>query len=1178
MLSKEYTGGNLLSIFATLALSVHGESPADYSKFDETDSYTQIVEMKALPGSNLVYCVEEDDHQLLEFNTDLGTFTRSIPIYNKRFKPKANEPLLPDDYQIHFSDDNSLIYVNNTTQKVIEVYSLPNLTLLKTWDHFERPIRIKGFDAFENIVLQTANANQIYFADVNTGFVHQHYHTVDKRPREFFIHPNGKEIYGFFSDTFTETLAKWSWDGETLSLDEELLDTKFNTTDHIGIDWDSSTLYFQNPGGPFAYNWDSKSLVEHFEYIDPIFDRISPPWKFTNLESRNELLLSWDPGFFPLDFAFVDSQTGALLRSYNTEKRAPAIHTALTGNGCVLYYIPRWTGAFALDIPRLGIWGREKIFGEALNGQKLVVENWSILEAEGGNKDDFPNPGETFNCSLELSRFGDFVGRSEVTISSSDPRYEIANLDTFTFDEGDRSIEIRDLLLTVPSNALDNEKVDIIFRLKESPETIENVTLTVADPSSVLSPYNGPEIIPLGETMDAVADHTRERFYLTINNKNLVHAIDASTGAILHSKHLFSRYEAESGYQIEDGKLRVSPDGAFLFYHRQFDDKIQRFSLPNLDPAGVLHTRSPIDDFIVAPNNDIYISSVRDFENIPLYRVDFDSGLVIGAAVANDVILGGKLNQSDDGTIVAAYHQTFFYVFEWDTERSNYYQKYEYFNDYGFEGEHSSSTVVDSEKMMLYSTSRFPKQSISSTATLQAIDLRNGEQISQKLAHYPRWNGNIQFQPMHIDLDISTNSIVCSAFYPFGETIDSIVYIDRDTLDIKKRVRYPNDFPSSVFNICSTESGRILINRHNPIFVNCIAPDAIPNGYTDDPVSVIKNDPLVTINETIELDIETLRSHGFEDLPGVELPDLLYEISIVESPTHSIDPVVTGETITFKSEGEYLIELQVSSGPNTSWDRQKFYAYGSSPIMELNPIRSSANLYEGENVSFSIALDRSSPFRIPFQHTGTRAWDLPKLWFEPNETIKTYSVDWIDYSEYFPFSNEGKTEQIQLVQQYPYELQEEASELTFTFIYPPNDNFQLWMAHFTDDNETIHEIDSDYDEDGFSNFHEFIKGTDPTKVGSAPRATFRYELVDNVYYPVIESEDFSTHNNQFRLNYRLEYSHDLATWRYPEQEPRRLIPNLDGFDHTISSARRVLHPVTKTEPIFFRVLLKPPDY
>ena len=594
----------------------------------EIQSSLQFGEILADQQRNIVYVIDKRNLRLLALNTDTGHVDMAVALA----RPSSASGTPPTPGAMAESVDGTKLYVALNKSKMIQVFSLPDLTPLAVWSY-----------DFEPCLLTTSSVDSLYCI------------TSDPTQNLVQINSSTGAVLGHIGDW---TSSGYGARGELIrnAAGTEIYSTKYASS--------TITRYTVGANGALSIlsNYSSASAAFALDESRSCLYILSSNTTVSVRSLAGVTLASWASGWGSISYlpgstsvlALSSGSSGAMIRRFSCTSGAVLQDYPINGgdvvphglattpNGRTVYVKNSWIGSSTADSVDgyrywIGIIGLGSIDLDVPGNVPVVLKNVTLTDPAPGNTDGYANPGETIQLAAVLKNVSAYsLNNITVELLSSNPLAVVQSPSLRTIGNVNSYVSFTpspNFAVVLNSSLTDGAEIKLTFRVTSSAGT------QLIPYSLIISaPVNAETQVPfaIGEM---IADRTRNLAYVIDKTNQRLIAIDTEAGNVAKSAKLVG----DPG----EGRMTISPDGSRLYVAIANANKIQSFNLPALEQADIIDLNfSPIG-LAAASDGKLYASSASSGY---LWQIDPATGQIIGQFGRRTYYYGSALKLSGDGS------------------------------------------------------------------------------------------------------------------------------------------------------------------------------------------------------------------------------------------------------------------------------------------------------------------------------------------------------------------------------------------------------------------------------------------------------------------------------------------------------------------------------------------------
>lgn len=1159
----------------------------DYSKMMVIPSDFSIYNMVAHPFENLVYCIDQSNYAIRTFDTDLGQFVQYQPILARGYYMWDDLTELTAmrniGQKLLISPLADKLYVCSPWDRMIEVYSLPDLTLIDIWT-YDSNLFLLGMGQ-AGIIVAGSREGVLFLLDGDTGAI-LHYDPGFVAIHNIAVHPDGNRMIGlqtFMNQHPDDLIIEWEFDATGI---RQTANHGSSSSGGGGcfycvpfvMNWEQETLFVPTSlttSHIFGYNLDSSTHVPAFTSVNGF---VHDPAFFAYNSVRNAVATYIAASQNYGEFTIYDATSGEVIASQVLNSVFTA--ACMTNNGKVFFTWHDNHTATSDKQQHIGLWGDYRLSPKTGNENDLHVFGITTVEVGATFQDDnVLNPGEELALAFHAVDFSCPASDIEkLVLRFSDETIHFAESGTNVLElVPDADYHYSDILFFVPVDVGIQESVTLGIESVHSDGTFlsSSAELLIAqlDPltASTFDLYQ----------LDMIADHSREYFYLVDARSGTVMAIDAKLNQVTASALLAEMEEFVMVPPWDRMKMVQSPDGNDLYCIDRTRERkiIQRFSLPDLEPTGLLRLPQRTISAMVSPDNALYVRSSEPSYSTSTAdtfhdarRIDMGDGLaknvmtINNPGVVRDTIY---FWQSRDGQTVYMQNDYEDVVrYEYDPSTSKYLFQRNYHGEYFLRG----TSLVDSKRDKLLSftdmASGDPDPWINA---IHVLDKETGSLEAKFNGNEFRDTTGRLLSPKAATIHEPTDTLYA---LDLGSTSGYRAQISISDLESRKVVaRYTNQVTGG-YNlaprIAVTPSGIMACTFNDKIWTS--------GGISQDlsqmqplPALEITNEPIAVVGDNISLQ---LIAHGHSGETETEW-------TLLEAPAGSILDISGGDqpVLPIKVPGRYRVQAAMLVNGKRIYDDLLIHAYAAKPSVALSAPQTDVdfsrerlqiNLALSEPLDFMIEVDLQlqGPIQFIYPATSRRGYII----VQPGETEFTLLSDEGERYASGWYASSGTEKSVEVFINPHWFLDTSQSAITVSGTSPPRRYYDDWRDYYFTRYSVSLPRDEDYDKDGNSNLVEFTYGLDPFSKDTYTPITWRFAYRDGMPTPYLLLPYVTA--DGYAPTPTVMESHDLINWVNNDVWNRPTPTPAEQAEGFLSKYERIF-PLSNNEDLFFQFQMIP---
>ncbi len=585
-------------------------------------SSLQFGEILADQQRDFVYMIDKRFLRVLVFNTDVGAVVQAVKLGGLA----TVNGVPPAPGMMAESVDGSKLFVALPQSKIIQEFSLPDMTSLAQWSFNFAPESL-ACDALGRVYCTTNDSTQkLVQIDGTSGAVLTQsgpaFTTVYLSavvPSILRRNAAGTELYGALSNQ----IYRFSTTGNGAPAALNTLTAGTGTVIDYALDEQAAQFYIAS----------SPNIL-----VVPLNGGATTSWSTNNSGCSAVSFLpgtigvltalnSFNGNYNGLGIRKYSKYTGTSLQDYSVTNTSNYEFTyrglAATPNGRAVYVLANWSGS--ADDPSVD--GYDYTVGmiggsvslDIPTGTPLALLSVAVTDPAPGSNDGYVHPGQTVQIGPVFKNFSSStISNVSVNLTSSDPLGVVQAPATSTIGNVGGYVNFSpaaNFKVAIGSAATDGYeiKLSLTVAYNNGTQQVFPYSLFVSNPIKAETAVN----FAIGAML---SDRTRDLAYVIDNTNNRLLAIDTDLGVVSKAVNLDSSPGA--------GQMALSYDGTHLYLALTGAQQIQVFQLPALTQTDIINLNFQPVSLAAAADGRIYASDGSNSAH--LYQIDPATGQTLG--------------------------------------------------------------------------------------------------------------------------------------------------------------------------------------------------------------------------------------------------------------------------------------------------------------------------------------------------------------------------------------------------------------------------------------------------------------------------------------------------------------------------------------------------------------------
>lgn len=549
----------------------------------------QIGEILADRVRNTVYLIDKRNMRLLAFDANSAHIVKAVAFDGPH---KTAGGFAPEPGHLAQSTDHSRLYVALKKSKMIEVFSLPDLTPLAIWSYAFEPNSLACDASGRLYVTTTAAAQKLVQIDTGTGQVLGNYGAAFDTNSLLRQNTAGTKIYG----NLGKAIYEYDVSGAA-PVQSAVFNTSVNNTPDFDIDETYQRIYLTNSS-------TSTGMI----VFDMTGVAAEQTWSLNSPYGGSQCLL---PGGTEVIGAAGYSHIrrfrrsdGFMLTEYNVANTVNR-GVAITPNGRIVYVMRSFSGSS--DSPSIdgydytvGIIGSSTVALDIPGELPIQLQGVAFTDPSPANNNGQANSGELVQLNPTLKNVSEFqvqnlaiqlISQDSAAVVLSPATQSLGNLNSYST----ASVAALPFKVQLSGALQDRQQLNFILRVtydgrtQDFPYSIFATSIAHGDVSVDFAPA------------ELVSDRTRNLVYVVNKTQNKLLALDTENGNVAA--------RAPLNGVMTVGQMALSTDGTRLYVPLNTSNKIEVFAVPSLESINTINVTFPPYCIAQGGDGNLYVSA-----------------------------------------------------------------------------------------------------------------------------------------------------------------------------------------------------------------------------------------------------------------------------------------------------------------------------------------------------------------------------------------------------------------------------------------------------------------------------------------------------------------------------------------------------------------------------------------